>query len=141
MKSLYTVPLFIIVIAFVRLSYGQDKPAVEHQNNQKVKGKTITRHVELHATQTDNTLEEMAKFDAYIKKHKRAIPGAKGTVLVSFTNEANGSLTNIKIAKSLNKAADREVLHLVKAYPKMEPPLFNGKPERSALTVPITFGK
>lgn len=65
--------------------------------------------------------------------------GIQGKVIVNFVIEANGSLSNIKVVKSVNKFLDAEAKRLVKAMPKWTPGLQKGKPVRVAISVPISF--
>ena len=53
--------------------------------------------------------------------------GVEGNVFVSFTVEADGSLSNIKVLKGLGFGCDEVALELVKAMPKWEPAMNRGE--------------
>ncbi len=63
----------------------------------------------------------------------------QGTVLVRFVVNADGSISDIKVAKSADPQLDREALRVVNAMPEWEPGIKNGKPTRSLVGIPIVF--
>ena len=63
----------------------------------------------------------------------------QGRVVVSFIVEKDGSLTDVKVIKSLDPAFDKEAVRVVKSMPKWEPGMWNGKPARVKFFVPIRF--
>lgn len=132
----------ILLLFFASPALAQHVPVVIKKDTIRKAGRrVVTTHMLITETVTDedNTPEEMEKFDQYVKKHIKAIPGVHGSVTVRFTNEADGSITHIEVVKSLSKAADKEALRLVRSYPKWQPTRSNGKPESSVLTLPIEF--
>ncbi len=71
------------------------------------------------------------KFYAFIKKEfKYGETDNKnkyeGKVFASFIVEKNGSLTDIRIIKSISPETDAEALRLLKKSPKWEPALLHG---------------
>lgn len=64
----------------------------------------------------------------------------EGRVVVTFTVEPDGSLTDIKVVRSIAKELDEEAVRLVKSMPKWIPGQhFKGKPGRMKYTLPIAF--
>lgn len=63
----------------------------------------------------------------------------QGIVKVLFIVEKDGSLTNIKIAKSLGEAYDNEAIRVVKLMPKWIPGKENGNPMSVKVLLPIKF--
>ena len=63
----------------------------------------------------------------------------QGRVIVSFIVEKDGSLTDIKVEKSIDPLFDKEAVRVVKSMPKWEPGMWNGKPARVKFFVPIRF--
>ncbi len=63
----------------------------------------------------------------------------QGRVVITFVVEKDGSLSDITVLKSLEKAFDEEALRAVKSMPKWIPAMQNGEPVRAKYTVPITF--
>lgn len=62
-----------------------------------------------------------------------------GRVIVTFTIEKDGSITNAKVLKSLSEACDREALRLVNAMPKWAPGKQLGETVSTKYTMPIDF--
>jgi protein TonB len=83
------------------------------------------------------------KFEAFIDKNlgwpKDDGMPVEGRVLVSFFVEKDGSLTEMRIAKSLSPAFDREALTLLAKSPKWIPGKKMGKPMRRGYIVSIPF--
>ncbi len=65
--------------------------------------------------------------------------GIQGTVYVSFIVERNGSLTNIKILRSIGGGCDELVIRIVKCMPKWKPGKQDGKTVRVQFTMPVKF--
>ena len=63
----------------------------------------------------------------------------QGRVVVSFIVEKDGSLTDVRVAKSLDPAFDKEAVRVVKSMPKWEPDMWRGKPARIHYCIPIKF--
>ena len=65
--------------------------------------------------------------------------GVQGRVTVSFVIETDGSITDVKVARSVDPFLDREAMRIVKAMPKWTPGKKDGKPVRVKYTVPVVF--
>ena len=65
--------------------------------------------------------------------------GIQGRVIVTFVVERDGSITETKIAKSVDPSIDREALRVVRNMPRWIPGRQNGSPVRVKYTVPVTF--
>lgn len=63
----------------------------------------------------------------------------QGTVQVSFVVEADGTLTNFKIIKSVAPDLDAESIRVMHLSPKWKPGKKSGKPVRTLHQVPISF--
>ena len=63
----------------------------------------------------------------------------QGRAIISFIVETDGSLTNFKIVRDLGYGAGEEAIRVLALSPKWEPGVQNGKPVRTAFTVPINF--
>ncbi|MCM1312868.1 MAG: energy transducer TonB [Bacteroides sp.] len=62
-----------------------------------------------------------------------------GIVQVEFVVETDGSLTEIKVPKSVHAAFDAECIRVVKAMPKWTPAKIKGKTVRQRAIVTIPF--
>ena len=63
----------------------------------------------------------------------------QGRVVITFVVEKDGSLSDITVVKSLEKAFDEEALRAVKSMPNWIPGMQDGKPVRVKYTVPVNF--
>ena len=80
----------------------------------------------------------------YIQKNVKYPPIAKeynitGKVFVSFIVDKSGSVSDVKIARGVDKSLDAEALRVVKSLPKYKPGKQKGKPVRVMITIPINF--
>lgn len=64
---------------------------------------------------------------------------AQGRVIVSFVVEKDGSLSNVKILRSVEQLLDQEAIRIVKSMPKWKPARQNGKVVRCKYAVPVVF--
>ena len=68
--------------------------------------------------------------------YKRQI---QGRVIVGFTVNEDGTLSDIKVMKSISPTFDEEAIRVVKSMPKWNPAKQNGKAVKTKYTVPVTF--
>ena len=60
-------------------------------------------------------------------------------MVVTFTINADGSISDPKVVRSLDKELDAEALRVVGLMPKWIPAKMNGKSKKSKYTLPIVF--
>ena len=65
--------------------------------------------------------------------------GSQGRVVTTFVVENDGSISDVKIGKSVHPALDAEAIRVVKSMPKWIPGKQGGKQVRVKYTLPITF--
>lgn len=65
--------------------------------------------------------------------------GVQGRVIVTFVVERDGSITDVKVAKSVDPALDKEAQRVVRSMPHWIPGKQNGSAVRVKYTVPVTF--
>ncbi len=63
----------------------------------------------------------------------------QGRVIVGFVVEKDGSITDVKVMRSVDPSLDREAQRVVKAMPKWKPGKQNGSAVRVKYTVPVVF--
>jgi len=63
----------------------------------------------------------------------------QGRVVVKFIVEADGSITNIDIAKGVDALIDEAAMDIVRQFPKFIPGTSDGKPIRVSFALPIVF--
>lgn len=126
------------------------------QENQSKQDRTTALQPAIAADSTDNSkifgaMEEMASFPGgvaacmkYIADNLRApkecLEGAAaGRVILGFTVNEDGSLSDIKVMRSITPALDKEAIRVVKSMPKWNPAKQNGKPVKTKYTLPVVF--
>ena len=65
--------------------------------------------------------------------------GIQGKVIVTFVVERDGTITNVKIAKSVDPSLDKEAIRLIEIMPRWNAGTQDGKPVRVKYTVPVQF--
>lgn len=79
----------------------------------------------------------LAKTIRYPKEARDA--GIQGKVVISFMVETDGSLSDMKIERSVHATIDGEALKVMRLSPKWIPAMKDGKPVRMQYSVPINF--
>jgi protein TonB len=92
---------------------------------------------------------EDAKYDCFQKSIMRFVSkefkfpemskklGSSGRVFVNFVIEKDGSISNVVVARGVDKLLDEEAMRVVKMIPKLTPAKQRGKPVRTSYTLPI----
>src|SRR5574344_2253775 len=65
--------------------------------------------------------------------------GVQGRVIVTFVVERDGSITDVRVAKSVDPSLDKEAQRVVRSMPNWIPGKQNGSAVRVKYTVPVTF--
>ena len=65
--------------------------------------------------------------------------GVQGRVIVTFVVERDGSITDVRVVKSVDPSLDKEAARVVKSMPKWQPGKQNGSAVRVKYTVPLQF--
>ena len=86
----------------------------------------------------------LEKFYKYLGDNIKYPPMAaenniQGKVLVSFTVEKDGSLTDLKVERKLGYGTDEEAMRVLKLSKRWNPGMQNGKPVRVKYNIPISF--
>ena len=66
-------------------------------------------------------------------------PGIQGRVIATFVVMKDGSISNVKVVKSVSPELDTEALRVLSAMPNWTPGMQNGKAVNVKYTVPISF--
>lgn len=86
----------------------------------------------------------MSQMNSFVQKNLRYPEDAKkdgiqGRVILSFIVEKDGSLTDIKVVRSVSPSLDKEAIRIVKSMPKWIPGKQYGTSVRVRHTIPIHF--
>jgi len=63
----------------------------------------------------------------------------EGKVFLSFVVEKDGSLTDIKVIRSISADLDAEAVRVLKGSPKWNPGIQNNRPVRVQFSLPVNF--
>lgn len=63
----------------------------------------------------------------------------EGKVVVSFIVNTDGSIAEVKLARSVDPLLDREALRVIRMMPKWKPGIQNNQPCRTMFAVPVVF--
>ncbi|MBR1469666.1 MAG: energy transducer TonB [Prevotella sp.] len=63
----------------------------------------------------------------------------QGRVVLSFIVNKDGSVSQVKVARSVNPLLDREALRVIRMMPPWKPGIQNNEPCRTMIAVPIVF--
>ncbi|UOQ98899.1 energy transducer TonB [Hymenobacter sp. 5317J-9] len=79
-------------------------------------------------------IEKNQKYPLLAKQRK-----IQGKVMVEFMVQPDGSLTDMRVVKKMGSGLDEEALRLIKTAPKWEPAMFQGKPIKQKMLLPVLF--
>jgi protein TonB len=65
--------------------------------------------------------------------------GIQGEVMVLFMVEADGSVTNVSVAKGIGKECDEEAMRVFRIMPRWDPGRRYGKPVKVLVRMPVVF--
>jgi protein TonB len=65
--------------------------------------------------------------------------GIQGKVFLTFVVERDGSVTNVRVVKGVDKILDDEAVKAIEASPKWSPGLQRGRPVRVRFFIPLVF--
>ena len=65
--------------------------------------------------------------------------GASGRVILQFTIAKDGSVTDVKVLRSVHPDLDKEVVRVVSSSPKWNPGMHEGKAVPVMFTFPVMF--
>ena len=65
--------------------------------------------------------------------------GVQGRVLVQFTIEKNGKVTDVHVVRGVSDELDAEAVKVIEASPKWRPGRVNGNKVAVSMTVPVEF--
>ena len=65
--------------------------------------------------------------------------GIQGRVVTTFVVERDGSITDVRVIKSVDPSLDKEAVRVIRSMPKWNPCKQNGTAVRVKYTMPITF--
>ena len=65
--------------------------------------------------------------------------GIQGRVICTFVVNTDGSISDVKVSKSVDPTLDKEAKRIILEMPKWIPGRQDGKPVKVKYTVPVTF--
>lgn len=71
--------------------------------------------------------------------YQASVNGEIGEVLVGFSIGIDGTVSGVRVLRSVSELLDAEAIRVVKEMPKWKPGTRNGKAVRAELSIPINF--
>ena len=129
---------------------GPLKPLLDYEKSIKVTETTSKAEPPVQSEKTFDVVDKMPSYpggNGALQKWlasnmiypTAAENGIEGRVIVTFVVEADGSVSDVRIARGVDPALDQEALSVVKRMPKWIPGMQNGEPVRVKFNVPVTF--
>ena len=140
----------IVFIAISVVAYGQQPPPKPPKDPDSTMAAKLPRdtisvkgpymRVE-HQPEFPGGIEKLYRYLGKNLRYPAAARGnnTQGKVFVTFVVEKDGSLTDIRILKSLSPETDAEAIRLMQACPKWNPGIQNGRPVRVQYSMPVSF--
>ena len=141
-----------VAISSVNFDQGSDEGEQVLKQNQvvveKVEEKEDDKIYEFH------NIEQMPRFPGdpgdnsvllqWLGKNTKYPPvaeenGIQGRVTCTFVVEKDGSITDVRVVKSVDPSLDKEAVRVIKSMPHWLPGKQNGHPVRVKFTLPVTF--
>ncbi len=94
-----------------------------------------------HMPEFPGGMEEMMKYLSMNIRYPEAAhkAGKQGRVLVNFVVEADGTISNANVLRSVSEELDAEAIRVIQNMPKWKPGMQNGQAVRVKYTIPISF--
>ena len=137
-----------VAISSVTFDQGSEEGQQVLKQNEAVVEKVEQKEEE---TKVFEVVEQMPQFpggDAalmqYLSSHIKypvvaEENGIQGRVVCTFVVERNGSITDVRVVKSVDPSLDKEAVRVIKSMPNWIPGKQNGSAVRVKYTVPVTF--
>jgi len=137
----------LLITIFSLLSLGvkaQTSDTTRSLKNDSVKvidsDTTIYNYDDIKSQLPDNISSHSGITTIPVKYPKSAMENdIQGTVIATFIVEKDGSVSNIKIIKKIDRDLDNEVMRVLKLSPKWKPFILNGRLIRVRYKVPVPF--
>jgi protein TonB len=137
-----------VAISSVTFDQGSDEGQQVLKQNEVVVEKVEQKEEE---TKVFEVVEQMPQFPGgdgalmqYLSSHIKypvvaEENGIQGRVVCTFVVERNGSITDVRVVKSVDPSLDKEAVRVIKGMPNWIPGKQNGSAVRVKYTLPVTF--
>lgn len=129
----------------------KDKGSSTQEKTKELSEKAASNHNKKEGKKVFTVVEQMPEFPGgsqamskYLLENLKVSPeskktGLQGTVISTFVVQADGSVTDAKIVKGIEKGFDEEVLRVIKSMPKWNPGRQNGENVPVQLNLPVKY--
>lgn len=133
--------IFIITKEYAKSDERKKDYVVVVKSKDKEAEKMKIFDVVEHMPEFPGGMEEMMKYLSTNIRYPEAAhkAGKQGRVIVNFVVEADGTISNANVLRSVSEELDAEALRVVENMPKWKPGMQNGKAVRVKYTIPISF--
>jgi len=139
MKLQKTIILLVLVIITLQVN-AQNTATSDCAEVNSIKVSELENKINSQA-QFPGGLKELAKYLTKNIKYPRnsRTSSSRGKVIVCFTIEKDGKISNVQIVKGVNKILNKEAKRVVSNMPNWKPALENGIAVNTKLNIPIVF--
>lgn len=137
MNTTYIRSLCIIIMLIVNVLSIQAQTDKGNDSSKKDEVFMIVEEMPEFPGGEEARIQFMEKNIKYPRKAKEN--NIQGKVIVGFIVEPDGSISNIKIVRSVHPLLDAEAMRITRSMPKWKPGKQRGKTIRVQFTMPITF--
>ncbi|OJJ20882.1 hypothetical protein BKI52_09895 [marine bacterium AO1-C] len=134
---------FVVIVGFMNLNVGGSNSKATQEKTDKTK-KNEDQTIYTIPEKPAEPIGGLQALSQYITKNLRypelaRRTGIEGRVFVEFVVEKNGSVSQLKVIKGIDKACDREALRVIGGFTKWQPGKHQGKTVRVRRSFPVLF--
>jgi len=134
---------FIMIVGFMNLNGGSKSSKTTQEKTDKTK-KDEDQTVYIIPEKPAEPIGGLQALSQHVTQNLRypelaRRTGIEGRVFVEFVVEKDGSVSQLKIVKGIDKACDREALRVIKSFSKWQPGKHQGKTVRVKRSFPVLF--
>jgi len=134
---------FVMIVGFMNLNVSSKDAKATQEKTDKTK-KDQDQTVYIIPEKPAEPIGGLQALSQHITKNLRypklaRRTGIEGRVFVEFVVEKDGSVSQLKIIKGIDKACDQEALRVIKSFAKWQPGKHQGKIVRVKRSFPVLF--
>jgi len=133
----------LLIIIFITLKINAQNTIINADNYAEISSNEVAELAKNTYSQPEfpGGNRELASYLSKNIKYPRnsRTASCRGKVIICFKVENNGTITEVKVTKGVNKILNKEAKRVVKNMPNWKPAIKNGKSVSEILTIPIVF--
>jgi protein TonB len=133
MGAVFTIPLMAFVLGFHVQAIAQNQVPASASNEVYSEVDEMPSY--------KNGFDDLASFLGQNMKYPKEAreKNIEGTVFTEFVVEKDGQISEVKVKQGIGSGCDEEAVRVVKAMPKWNPGVLQGKAVRTKMVLPLKF--